>query len=173
MKTLRIWTKSLLQVLKFAHSRDIIMNDLYLQNFHFDGKMVSAFDWNHALLYKENRTMLYNDWSPDINKIHPEVTEDGLAVHPNTYSYDIFRVGLQIAFCLKIYFNIGLEYLDGGGVNITATSKEGQRLDKDVRRAVNLARWMLLDDPLKRPSARQALHHPFIRKHGKERNRKS
>lgn len=140
---IRVFLRSLLRTLQFAHSRNVMNRDLYKDNVYFDGKMVKLFDWDDGAIYKPNAVKM----RVSSTKMPPEAWSNKSAAHATVSGYDIWNVGLMLKRHLKRREESSInDPVDGVTVSML----------NDFLIAT------LTKDPYKRPDATELLKHPFL-----------
>lgn len=147
IREIRRLMKSLLETIRFAHSRNIIHGDIHGQNYFWDGKRASIFDWNGAFRYEKDKNLIHY---PNTAKhlYPPEAWDNKTAVHASVYAFDVYTIGKRLK---KLLNKTGVRELK---------SEDTDRDDKLM--ALNLVEYLMTPDPYQRPDTNLALSHPFF-----------
>lgn len=143
IEEVRLFITSMLSTLSFSHSRNIMHCDLHARNYHFDGEMVSLFDWNAAFLYEKDRVLIHYDDEPK-QLMPPEAWDNATAVHATVSAFDVYSVGMLLEKQLE---KCCADYADS----------------EEVLLAQALAHLMKTPNPYKRPDTNQLLKHAFLK----------
>mmetsp|Transcript_17965 Transcript_17965/g.33290 ORF Transcript_17965/g.33290 Transcript_17965/m.33290 type:complete len:356 (-) Transcript_17965:115-1182(-) len=168
LREVRTLLKSLLSALAFAHSRNVMHCDMHSRNYHFDGNMVSLFDWNGAFLYAKDQVLIHQPHAPT-HLFPPEAWKNTSAVHASVSAFDVYSVGRLTKKLLKGCCGIlPVKSAEDSSTNTSTTTHESGRrtnsssYDKEVALSLDLMELMLTADPYQRPNTTQLLNHPFF-----------
>ena len=178
--------RSLLETLRFVHSRNVMHCDLHSHNYFWDGETAYIFDWNGGFRYEKDVVQIHYPRAPT-HLFPPEAKDNASAVHASVYAFDIYTMGLLakklIKQCCGITWKklrksaLGLEEdrhkAAEGGKNNTKSVNSNEYFDNnmteeealgllDEAMAYELALYMMMPDPHERPDAATALEHPFF-----------
>lgn len=140
---IRIFLRSLLFTLSFAHSRNVMMCDLYKDNVYFDGTTVKIFDWNAGFIYKPNSVKMHYHTEPSF-LMPPEAWNNDSAVHATVSGFDVWSTGLLLRKLLENA--VDDDSVDNGSYAL----------------ANGIMKVMLTEDPYQRPDTNKLLQHPFL-----------
>lgn len=142
---IRVFMRSLLYTLQFAHSRNVMNRDLWAGNIYFDGKMVKLFDWDDGAIYIPNTVKLRVSRTEMKNP--PEGWKNSSALHTKVSSYDIWNVGIVLRELL---------------IDRNKSSAKDHVDDATASMVLDFLNAALTSDPYKRPDASELLGHPFL-----------
>ena len=147
------FTRSLLQALQFAHSRNVMHCDLHSRNLFYDNStgIVYLFDWNAAFLYKPNAVYIHYDDEPK-HLMPPEAQGNPNATHATVSAFDVWSCGRMLS--KRLCGHTSCPALDK-----SSSSSSGSSM---LRQAYDLAALMKTDDPYQRPDTAALLRHPFL-----------
>ncbi len=149
IQEIRVFMRSLLHSLHFAHSRNIMLCDLHTGNVNFDGEIVKLFDWNGGFFYQPEVVKMHYNGAPN-HLMPPEAWNDENAVHVTVSGFDIWSAGLMMK---KFWDRMDSSSSDSMG---DSNDELTETLAQDFLKA------MLTKDPTKRPDAGKLLQHPFL-----------
>lgn len=156
---IRVFMRSLLYTLEFAHSRNVMLCDLHTGNVYFDGETVKLFDWNGAFFFQPSVVKMHYYGAPNF-LMPPEAWNDTNAVHVTVSGFDIWSAGLLLK---------KLVYREGSSISESFNDSFDEATDSLLKDFMNA---MLTKDPHKRPDATELLKHPFITENSMNRNMK-
>ncbi len=155
VEEIRVFMRSLLYSLQFAHSRNIMLCDLHTGNVYFDGETVKLFDWNGGFFFQPEVVKMHYNFAPH-HLMPPEAWNDENAVHVTVSGFDIWSTGLMLEKFLNRTDSSISDSFDDSADEFT------ESLLDDFLKA------MLTKDPHKRPDAGKLLQHPFLAEKNQE-----
>jgi len=153
--------KSMLETMQFVHSRNIMHCDLHGNNYYWDGKKVHFFDWNAAFWYEPNNVPIHYNRAPK-HLFPPEAQKNTSAVHTSVYAFDVYTIGRLMKMLLEDCCGITWKSLQKSRGKNISKAKTSALLDKAL--AYEMAEYMMIPNPYKRPDTTAALKHPFLKK---------
>jgi hypothetical protein len=178
VQSVYIFTQSILRTLAFSHSRKVMNCDLHEDNYHFDGSMVSLYDWNAAYLFEKDTIPMIYDQAP-MHLMPPEAQTNASAVHATVSAFDIYAIGLLLKQLLKGCCKVDNGHFMNGTSTTTFSGGDGyddlterkEKANKEEKgdrstcsQMYDLTEQMLTADPYRRPDATQLLQHPLFNK---------
>ena len=179
LSELRRFMKSLLETMRFVHSRNIMHCDLHELNYFWDGEKAYLFDWNGAFKYAKDKVKIHYPRAPH-HLFPPEAWDNVTAVHASVSAFDVYTIGMLLKRYLKSCCGMTLKkfkknrsLLDANDLETILRNSSSDNdqphanaplllLLDETMVAYDLALYMMTTDPYKRPDTNAALQHYFF-----------